>query len=82
MFKVAAILKFFKSHLLQYSKSDCAETKGGIVVAWRFKIAKSFSSNIQDCNHGGNLETLHTASGSKLLNAIWSDSRDGRNGTI
>ena len=26
MSKIAAILKFFKPHLPQYSKSDCAET--------------------------------------------------------
>ena len=51
--------------------------KGGIGVTWRFKIAKSFSSSIQDCNHSGNLETLQTTSDSKLLKAIWSDSQDG-----
>ena len=49
---------------------------GGIRVTWRFRIAASFSSNIQDGGHGGNLETLQT-SDSELLKAIGSDSQDG-----
>ena len=32
--------------------------------------SKSFSSNIQDGGHGGNLETLQTTSDSGLLKAI------------
>ena len=43
---------------------------GGTEVTWRFRIAKSFSANIQDGGHGGNLETLQTASDSGLLKAI------------
>ena len=39
----------------------------GIGVTWRFRIAKSFSSNIQDGSHGGNLETLQTSPDSELL---------------
>ena len=30
-------------------------------MTWRFRIAKSFSSSIQDGSHGGNLETLQTS---------------------
>ena len=67
----AAILKFFKCHLM-----------GGIGVKWRFRIAESFSSSIQDEGHGSNLETLQLTSDSELLKAIWSDSQDGYNGTI
>ena len=47
---------------------------GGIGVTCRFRFAASFSSNIQDGSHGGNLETLQTASDSELLKAIGSDS--------
>ena len=39
-------------------------------MTWRFRIAKLFSSNIQDSGHGGNLETLQTTSDSELLKAI------------
>ena len=42
-------------------------------MKWRFRIAESFSSNIQDDDHAGNLETLQTTSGPKLLKAIRSD---------
>ena len=48
---------------------------GDIGVTWRFKIAASFSSNIQDGSHDGNLETLQT-SDSELLKVIGSDSQD------
>ena len=44
--------------------------KVGIGVTWRIKIAKLFSSSIQDCTHGGSLETLQTTSDFKLLKAI------------
>ena len=47
----------------------------------RFRIAESFSSNIQDGGHVGNLETLQTTSDSELLKAIRSDSQDGCYGT-
>ena len=40
---------------------------GGIRVTWRFRIAASFSSNIQDGGHNGSLETLQTTSDSELL---------------
>ena len=43
---------------------------GGIGLKWRFRIAESFSSSIQDDSHGGNLETLQTTSDSELLKAI------------
>ena len=33
-------------------------------------MLKSFSSNIQDGGHGGNLETLQTTSDSDLLKSI------------
>ena len=36
-------------------------------MTWRFRIAASFSSNIQDGGHGGNLEILQTTSDSELL---------------
>ena len=55
---------------------------GGIGVTWRIRIAASFSSNIQDCGHRGNLETLQTTSDSELLKAIGSDSQDGHHGTM
>ena len=54
---------------------------GDIGVTWRFKIAASFSSNVQD-GQGGNLETLQTTSDSELLKAIGSDSQDGHHGTM
>ena len=31
---------------------------GGIGALWKFRISKSFISTIQDCGHGGSLETL------------------------
>ena len=55
---------------------------GGIGVAWRFKIAASFSSSIQDGGHGGNLETLQITSDSELLKTIGSDSQDDHHGTM
>ena len=55
---------------------------GGIGVTWRFRFAKSFSSNIQDGGHGGNLETLHPTSDSGLLKAIGYDCQDGHHGTM
>ena len=55
---------------------------GGIGVTCRFRIAASFSSNIQDGGHGGNLETLQTRSDSELLKAIRSDKQDGHHGTM
>ena len=54
----------------------------GIGVTWRDRIAASFSSNIQDSGHGGNVETLQTTSDSELLKAIGSDSQDGHHGTM
>ena len=52
-------------------------------MTWRFRIAASFSSNIQDGGHdGGTLETLQTTSDSELLKAIGSDSQDGHHGTM
>ena len=54
-YPTAAILKLFKSPV--EPKLD-----GGIGVKWRFRIAESFSSSIQDDSHGGNLETLQTTS--------------------
>ena len=55
---------------------------GGIGVTWRFRIAALFSSNIQDGDLGGTLETLQTTSDSELLKAIGSDSQDGHYGTV
>ena len=55
---------------------------GGIGVTWSFRIAASFSSNIQDGGHRCNLETLQTASDSELLKAIGSDSQDSHHGTM
>ena len=55
---------------------------GGIGVTWRFIIATSFSSNIQDGGHGGNLETFQTTSDSELLKAMGSDSQDSHHGTM
>ena len=43
---------------------------GGIGVTWRFRIAASLSSNIQDGGRGGNLETLQTTSDFELLKAV------------
>ena len=39
-------------------------------MKWRFRIAESFSSSIQDDDHSSNLETLQTTSDSELLKAI------------
>ena len=39
----------------------------GIGMTWRFRIANSFSSDIQDGGNGGYLETLQTTSDSGLL---------------
>ena len=39
-------------------------------MKWRFRIAKSFSSSIQDDGHVGSLVTLQTTSDSELLMAI------------
>ena len=46
------------------------------------RIAASFSSNIQDGGHDGNLETLQTTSDSELLKAIGFDSQDGHHGKM
>ena len=83
MSKMAAILKFFKSHLLPNSMSGWAETCWE-ASGWNgeSRIAESFSSNTQDDGHGGNLETLQTTSDSELLKAVWSDSQDGHHGTM
>ena len=51
-------------------------------MTWRFRVAASFSSYIQDGGHGGSLETLQTTSDSELLKAIRSDSQDGHHGTM
>ena len=75
-FRTAIIILFqcprWPPHLLPNSKLDLAESNlmGSIGVTWRFIIAKSFSSNIQDGGHVGNLETLQTTSDSELLKAI------------
>ena len=37
---------------------------------WRFRIAESLSSSIQDDGHGSYLETLQTTSDSELLKTI------------
>ena len=50
-------------------------------MLWRFRIAKMFSSNIQDGSHVGSLEALQTTSDSGLLKAISSDSQDGHHDT-
>ena len=55
MATTAAILKFFKRQV---------EPK---FMKWRFRIAESFGSSIQDYGHGSNLETLQTTSDSELL---------------
>ena len=36
-------------------------------MKWRFRIAESFSSNIQDDGRGSNLETIQRTSDSELL---------------
>ena len=82
MSKMAAILKFFKSQLLPNNKKLSRNLMGGIGVKWRFRIAESCSSSILDDGHGGNLETLQTASDSDLLKATWFDSQDGHHGTM
>ena len=43
---------------------------GGIGVKWRFRVAESFNSSIQDDGHGSSLETLQTTSDSELLKAV------------
>ena len=55
---------------------------GSIGVTWRFRITKSFSSNIHDGGHGSNFETFQKMSDSGLLKAIYSDSQDGHHGTM
>ena len=42
----------------------------GIGVKWKFRIAESFSSSIQDDGHGSNLETLQTTLDSELPKVI------------
>ena len=51
-------------------------------MKWRFRIAESSSSSIQEDGHGGSLETFQPTSDSELLKAICSDSQDGHHGTI
>ena len=75
MAAMAASLKFFKRQV--EPKPDARHR-----VKWRFRIAESFSSSIQDDGHGSNLETLKIKSDSELLKAIWSDSQDGHHGTV
>ena len=83
MSRMAAILKFFKPHLLPHSQASWAKTWWeASEVTWRFRIAESFTSSIQDGGHGGNLETLQTTSDSELLKAISSDSQDGHQDTM
>ena len=63
--KLVAIMKFYKLHLLPNPKSDWAETWWE--ASQRFKLQKSFHSNIQDSCHGGHLEILQTTSPPKTL---------------
>ena len=49
---------------------------GGFGTKWRFIVAESFRSSIQDDGHGSNLETFQATSDSELLKAILSDSQD------
>ena len=60
---MAAILKFFKRRF--EPKLD-----GRHRVKWRFRVAESLSSSIQDDGHVSNLETLQTTSDSELLKAV------------
>ena len=59
----AAILKFFKRHLLPNPKSDYAETWFE-ASQWQgdSKLLKPFRSDIQDGHQGGHLEILQTTS--------------------
>ena len=82
MSKMAAILKYFKPHLLPNSVRFSGNLMEGIEVTGRFRNAELFSSSIQDGNHVGNLETLWTTSDSEMLKAIGSDSEDGHHGTM
>ena len=66
MAAMAAILKFFKRHLLQNRKSDCAETWWEALVRCRdSELLKLFSSDIQDGHHGNRPEILQTTSSPK-----------------
>ena len=51
-------------------------------MKWRFRVAETFSSSIQDDGCGSDHETLQTKSDSELQKAIRSDSQDGHHGTI
>ena len=58
MATMAAILKFFKLHLLPNRKSPWAETEMGGIIR-DSELLKSFCSDIQDDRHG-RLEILQT----------------------
>ena len=74
---MAAILKFFKPHLVPYRKLEWAKTWCAI-LGWygNSEFLKSFRSDVQDSRHGGHVESLETPSESELLKTIWSDSQD------
>ena len=61
MAAIAAILKFFKRHLPNH-KPDWAETWKALERYKDSELLKSFSSDIQDGRHGGQLEILQTTS--------------------
>ena len=63
MAATAAILKFFKRHLLLNPKSDWAKTWWEASQWHRdSKLLKSFRSDVQDGRHGGHPEILQTTS--------------------
>ena len=63
MAAMAAILKFFKKHVLPNHKSDWAETGWETSEQYRdSELLKSFRSDIQDGRHGAHLEILQTTS--------------------
>ena len=80
MSKMAAIWNSSKN--ISSQTVSQIEPKTWWEASGRFRIAESFSSNIQDGGHGGTLETLQTTSDSELLKTMWSDSQDGYHDTI
>ena len=75
---MAAILKFFKRHLLPDHKSDWTKTWWEASEWHRdSKLLKSFHSDIQDGSHGHHLEILSNDISSQIISQI-EQKLDGR----
>ena len=70
----AAILKFFKSHLLPNGSLTELKHDGDIWMLWKFRLLKSFCSNVKD---GCHLKFFrpHLLPNSKSVRLRWNDGK-------